>query len=126
MSTPEKTRYTAEELLEFKELILKKLQVAEKDYQSLKETLKNLVEAAEEQYRTGEYLGNEYSEKVQVERLLQHTNKYIDALQRALIRIENGTYGICKVTGKLIPRERLLAVPVAETLVEVKEGKRSK
>ncbi len=126
MSTPEKTRYTAEELQEFKELILKKLEVAEKDYQSLKETLKNLVEAAEEQYRTGEYLGNEYSEKMQVERLLQHTNKYIDALQRALIRIENGTYGICKVTGKLIPRERLLAVPVAETLVEVKEGKRSK
>lgn len=126
MSTPEKTRYTAEELLEFKELILKKLEETEKEYHRLKETLKNLVEAAEEQYRTGEYLGNEYSEKVQVERLLQHTSKYIDALQRALIRIENGTYGICKVTGKLIPKERLLAVPVAETIVEVKEGKRFK
>lgn len=126
MSTPEKTRYTAEDLLEFKELILKKLEETEKEYHRLKETLKNLVEAAEEQYRTGEYLGNEYSEKVQVERLLQHTSKYIDALQRALIRIENGTYGICKVTGKLIPKERLLAVPVAETIVEVKEGKRFK
>lgn len=125
MSTPEKNRYTAEELLEFKELILKKLEEAEKEYHRLKESLQNLVEAAEDQYRTGEYLGNEYSEKMQVERLLQHTLKYIDALKRALIRIENGTYGICKVTGKLIPRERLLAVPVAETLVEVKE-KRSK
>lgn len=121
MSTPEKTRYTAEELAEFKALILKKLEEAEKDYHRLKENFQNLVEAAEEQYRTGEYLGNEYSEKLQVERLLQHTLKYIDALKRALIRVENGTYGICKVTGKLIPKERLLAVPVAETLVEVKE-----
>ncbi|RMF53251.1 MAG: TraR/DksA family transcriptional regulator [Bacteroidetes bacterium] len=121
MSTPEKTRYTAEELAEFKQLILQKLEEAEKEYHRLKSTLDDLVAASEDQYRTGEYLGNEYSEKVQLERLLQHTVKYIDALKRALIRIENGTYGICKVTGKLIPKERLLAVPVAETLVEVKE-----
>jgi len=121
MSTPEKTRYTAEELAEFKQLILQKLEEAEKEYHRLKTTLDDLVAASEDQYRTGEYLGNEYSEKVQLERLLQHTVKYIDALKRALIRIENGTYGICKVTGKLIPKERLLAVPVAETLVEVKE-----
>ncbi len=121
MSTPEKTRYTAEELAEFKQLILQKLEEAEKEYHRLKTTLEDLVSASEDQYRTGEYVGNEYSEKVQLERLLQHTVKYIDALKRALIRIENGTYGICKVTGKLIPKERLLAVPVAETLVEVKE-----
>ncbi|MCS6895140.1 MAG: TraR/DksA family transcriptional regulator [Bacteroidia bacterium] len=125
MSTPEKTRYTAEELAEFKRLILTKLEEAEKEYQRLKESLGELVSAAEDQYRTGEYMGSEYSEKVQLERLLQHNLKYIDALKRALIRIENGTYGICKVTGKLIPKERLLAVPVAETIVEVKE-KRSK
>lgn len=125
MNTPEKTRYTAEELAEFKQLILQKLEEAEKEYYRLKTTLDDLVSASEDQYRTGEYLGNEYSEKVQLERLLQHTVKYIDALKRALIRIESGTYGICKVTGKLIPKERLLAVPVAETLIEVKE-KRSK
>ncbi len=117
----EKTRYTAEELAEFKALILQKLEEAKREYQRLKETLEDLVAAAEDQYRTGEYMGAEYSEKVQLEQLLSRTVKYIDALQRALIRIENGTYGICKVTGKLIPRERLLAVPVAETLVEVKE-----
>lgn len=121
----EKTRYTAEELAEFKQLIQQKLEEAEKEYSRLKTTLDDLVSATEDQYRTGEYLGSEYSEKIQLERLLQHTIKYIDALKRALIRIENGTYGICKVTGKLIPRERLLAVPVAETLVEVKE-KRAK
>ena len=121
MSTPEKTRYTPEELEEFKQIILKKLEETEREYQRLKSTLNDLVAASEDQYRTGEYLGNEYAEKVQLERLLQHTLKYRDALQRALVRIENGTYGICKVTGKLIPRERLLAVPVAETLVEVKE-----
>jgi len=121
MSTPEKTRYTAEELAEFKELILKKLDESQKEYQRLKSMLQDLVSAAEDQYRTGEYLGAEYAEKVQLEQLLTRTIKYIDALQRALIRIENGTYGICKVTGKLIPRERLLAVPVAETILEVKE-----
>jgi RNA polymerase-binding transcription factor DksA len=121
----EKTRYHAEELAEFKQLIQQKLEEAEKEYSRLKTTLDDLVSATEDQYRTGEYLGSEYSEKIQLERLLQHTIKYIDALKRALIRIENGTYGICKVTGKLIPRERLLAVPVAETLVEVKE-KRAK
>lgn len=125
MSMHEKTRYTAEELAEFKQLIQQKLEEAEKEYSRLKTTLDDLVSATEDQYRTGEYLGSEYSEKIQLERLLQHTIKYIDALKRALIRIENGTYGICKVTGKLIPRERLLAVPVAETLVEVKE-KRAK
>lgn len=121
MSTPEKTRYNAEELAEFKTLILQKLEEAKKEYQRLKANLEDLVAAAEDQYRTGEYLSAEYSEKVQLEQLLSRTVKYIDALQRALIRIENGTYGICKVTGKLIPRERLLAVPVAETILEVKE-----
>ncbi len=121
MNTPEKTRYTAEELAEFKQLILKKLDESQKEYQRLKEALQDLVSAAEDQYRTGEYLGAEYTEKVQLEQLLSRTLKYMDALQRALIRIENGTYGVCKVTGKLIPRERLLAVPVAETLLEVKE-----
>ncbi|MDW8089716.1 MAG: TraR/DksA family transcriptional regulator [Bacteroidia bacterium] len=117
----EKTRYTAEELAEFKELILKKLEETEREYHRLKESLKELIAAAEDQYRTGEYTGAEYSEKLQLERLLAHTGKYLDALRRALVRIENGTYGICKVTGKLIPKERLLAVPVAETLLEVKE-----
>ncbi|MCS7189179.1 MAG: TraR/DksA family transcriptional regulator [Bacteroidia bacterium] len=121
MSMSEKSRYTAEELAEFKRIILQKLEEAEKEYHRLKRNLEELVVAAEEQYRTGEYTGSEYSEKVQLERLIQHSLKYIDALKRALIRIENGTYGICKVTGKLIPKERLLAVPVAETLLEVKE-----
>lgn len=125
MSTPEKNRYTAEELAEFKTLILQKLEEAENEYRRLKESLAELISAAEDQYRTGEYLSSEYAEKVQLERLLQHTAKYIDALKRALIRIENGTYGICKVTGKLIPKERLRIVPVAETVVEVKDKRHS-
>jgi RNA polymerase-binding transcription factor DksA len=121
MSTPEKTRYTAEELVEFKDLILKKLDDAQREYQRLKTTLQDLVASTEDQYRISEYMGAEQSEKMQLDQLISRTIKYIDALNRALIRIENGTYGICKVTGKLIPKERLLAVPVAETLVEVKE-----
>ncbi|MGQ9863565.1 MAG: TraR/DksA family transcriptional regulator [Bacteroidia bacterium] len=117
---PEKTRYSAEELAEFKKLILEKLEAARTEYKRIKENLQELIQSAEDLQRLGDGVGTEYAEKQQLEFLLARTNKYIDALERALIRIENGTYGICKVTGKLIPKERLLAVPVAETIVEVK------
>lgn len=117
---PEKTRYSAEELNEFKKLILTKLEGARSEYKRIKENLHELIQSAEDLQRLGDGVGTEYAEKQQLEFLLARTTKYIDALERALIRIENGTYGICKVTGKLIPKERLLAVPVAETIVEVK------
>jgi RNA polymerase-binding transcription factor DksA len=64
--------------------------------------------------------GNESQEKEQIEILLARQNKFILNLQNALVRIENGTYGICKETGKLIPKERLRLVPHTTTTVEGK------
>lgn len=121
----EKTRYTDEELQEFKELILKKLDKAQKDYELLKANVMNsdgndtadtspTFKVLEEGAST---LGKE-----EAGQLAQRQMKFIQHLQAALIRIENKTYGICRQTGKLIPKERLMAVPHATLSVEAKES----
>ena len=125
----EKTRYTDEELQEFKELILKKLDKAQKDYELLKANVMNsdgndtadtspTFKVLEEGAST---LGKE--EAVQ---LAQRQMKFIQHLQAALIRIENKPYGICRQTGELIPKERLMAVPHATLSVEAKEAGRKR
>lgn len=115
----EKTHYTAEELEEFKQLILKKLEQARQEYKVLQENLKESTENAADGYNLTEY-GTDTQEKEQLELFLMRQAKFIDSLERALIRIENGTYGKCKVTGKLIPKERLRAVPHTEISIEAK------
>ncbi len=121
----EKTRYTDEELQEFKELILQKLEKAQRDYELLKANVINsdgndtadtspTFKVLEEGAST---LGKE-----EAGQLAQRQMKFIQHLQGALVRIENKTYGICRQTGKLIPRERLLAVPHATLSVEAKES----
>ncbi len=115
----EKTHYTAEELQEFKELILDKLEKAKAEYKSLQESLKETTENAADGYNITEY-GTDTQEKEQLELFLMRQAKFIDSLERALMRIENGTYGKCKVTGKLIPKERLRAVPHTEISIEAK------
>ncbi|MDE6192188.1 MAG: TraR/DksA C4-type zinc finger protein [Muribaculum sp.] len=121
----EKTRYTDEELQEFKELILQKLEKAQRDYELLKANVMNsdgndtadtspTFKVLEEGAST---LGKE-----EAGQLAQRQMKFIQHLQGALVRIENKTYGICRQTGKLIPRERLLAVPHATLSVEAKES----
>lgn len=115
----EKTHYTAEELQEFKELILSKLEKARAEYKSLQESLKETTENAADGYNITEY-GTDTQEKEQLELFLMRQAKFIDSLERALTRIENGTYGKCKVTGKLIPKERLRAVPHTEISIEAK------
>lgn len=125
----EKTRYTDEELQEFKELILKKLDKAQKDYELLKANVMNsdgndtadtspTFKVLEEGAST---LGKE-----EAGQLAQRQMKFIQHLQAALIRIENKTYGICRRTGKLIPKERLMAVPHATLSVEAKESGRKR
>ncbi|WP_279150303.1 TraR/DksA family transcriptional regulator [Muribaculum intestinale] len=125
----EKTRYTDEELQEFKELILKKLDKAQKDYELLKANVMNsdgndtadtspTFKVLEEGAST---LGKE-----EAGQLAQRQMKFIQHLQAALIRIENKTYGICRQTGKLIPKERLMAVPHATLSVEAKESGRKR
>ncbi|MFG6390803.1 MAG: TraR/DksA family transcriptional regulator [Candidatus Amulumruptor sp.] len=122
----EKTRYSDEELQEFKELILAKLDKAKKEYDLLKADVTNTegndiadtsptFKVLEEGAST---LGKEASG-----RLAERQMKFIQNLQAALVRIENKTYGICRETGKLIPKERLRAVPHATLCIEVKQKK---
>lgn len=121
----EKTRYTDEELLEFKELILQKLSKAQADYELLKaNVMNNDGNDTADTSPTFKVLeeGASTLSKEEAGQLAQRQMKFIQHLQAALIRIENKTYGICRQTGKLIPRQRLLAVPHATLSVEAKEG----
>ena len=122
----EKLRYTDEELQEFKELILAKLEKAQHEYERLRETVYNgdgngtadtspTFKALEEGADT---LGKEHAA-----RMAERQRQFIQHLKAALVRIENKTYGICRVTGKLIPKERLMAVPHATLSMEAKQKK---
>ncbi len=117
----EKTHYSKEELVEFKELIEKKLEVSKSEYKSLQDSLKENAENAADGYNITEY-GSETLEKEQMEMFLSRQAKFIESLERALIRIQNGSYGKCKITGKLIPKERLRSVPHTETTIEAKNN----
>lgn len=122
----EKTRYSDEELQEFKELILAKLDKAKKEYDLLKADVTNTegndIADTSPTFKVLEEgaspLGKEASG-----RLAERQMKFIQNLQAALVRIENKTYGICRETGKLIPKERLRAVPHATLCIEVKQKK---
>ncbi len=119
----EKKRYSDEELAEFKEIIEKKLERAEKDYQLLKSTLShedsNGIEDTSPTFKIMEEGANTLSRE-HTGRLAQRQLKFISHLKAALVRIENKTYGICRETGKLISKERLRAVPHATLCIEAK------
>ncbi len=123
----EKIRYTDEELQEFKELILKKLDKAQRDYELLKANVMNSdgndTADTSPTFKVLEEGASTLS-KEEAGQLAQRQMKFIQHLQAALVRIENKTYGVCRETGKLIPKERLMAVPHATLSVEAKEGKR--
>ncbi|MDE5980942.1 MAG: TraR/DksA C4-type zinc finger protein [Bacteroidaceae bacterium] len=125
----EKTHYSDAELEEFRELINEKLRVARQDYKSLYEALidkgGNGVEDTNPTYHALEE-GSEAQTKAQLMQDLQHLQKFIKGLEGALVRIQNKTYGICRETGKLIPKERLRAVPHATLCIEVKLDKNRK
>ena len=124
----EKNRYSDEELEEFREIINKKLEVARKNYDMLvasidgdesnditdtMPTYKNLTESATILARQ------------ETAASAERQRKFIQNLEAALVRIENKTYGICRVTGKLIPKARLRAVPHATLSIEAKnQGKK--
>ena len=119
----EKTRYTDVELAEFKELILDKLVKAQKDYELLRDGVSNAdgndIMDISPTFKVLEKGAGTLS-KGESGRLAQRQMKFIQHLQAALIRIENKTYGICRETGKLIPKERLRAVPHATLSIEAK------
>lgn len=120
----EKTRYTDEELVEFKERILEKLDVAKNDYEILKSAItqseSNDTQDTSPTFKVLEE-GAATLSKEESGKLAQRQLKFIQHLQAALIRIENKTYGICRETGVLISKERLYAVPHATLSIDAKQ-----
>lgn len=119
-----RTRYSEEELKEFEVLIHKKLDKARDEYRILKETLNRNNDEGTDATSGGNTKvledGAETAEKENLSQLAARQQKYIMNLENALVRIKNGTYGICAVTGKLIPKERLIAVPHTTQSIEAK------
>ena len=118
-----RSRYSDAELKEFKVLIHKKLEEATRDYELLKNTLSHKDDhGTDDTSPTFKLLedGSDVLSKEETAHLAARQEKYIQNLKNALIRIENKTYGICRVTGKLIPKERLRSVPHATLSIDAK------
>jgi DnaK suppressor protein len=122
--TKERTRYSDAELSEFKELILSKLEEARKEAQNLQDILKRTYDnGTDDTARTFKNL-EECSDtlaKEELGQLVSRQQKFIEQLESALIRIETKTYGICHISGKLIPKERLRIVPHTTQTIEAKQ-----
>lgn len=120
----EKNRYSDEELEEFKQLINAKIELAQREYQQIMDTLTgkdgNGVDDTMPTYKVLEE-GSMTQTKEELTNMAARQQKFIQGLKAALVRIENKTYGICRVTGKLIPKERLRAVPHATLSIEAKQ-----
>ena len=120
-----KTRYSDVELGEFKELILNKLKEAQEDLDLLKGSLShNDDHGTDDTGRTFNMMedGSDTLSREEIAQLASRQEKFISSLQNALVRIENKTYGICRVTGNLIKKERLKLVPHATLSIEAKNA----
>ena len=119
----EKTRYTDEELEEFRQIINEKLALAKRDYDEMMRVLTNQdsndVDDTSPTYKALEE-GSATQTKEELISMAARQQKFIQGLKAALVRIENKTYGIDRITGKLIPKERLRAVPHDTLSVESK------
>lgn len=120
-----KVRYSDEELEEFRTIINDMLDKARKEYNTLRRVImhngSNDIEDTTPSFKTVEDDGAYQLSKEEASQLAQRQYKFIQNLEAALVRIENKTYGICRDTGKLIPKERLRLVPHATLTVEAKE-----
>jgi RNA polymerase-binding transcription factor DksA len=121
----ETLRYSDADLLIFKESILQKLESAQKEYKYLLDQIKqnnpNGTDDTASAYVSTDD-GSASQQKESVGHLASRQQKFIENLQKAIIRVENKTYGICKVTGKLISKERLSAVPHTTQSIEAKKN----
>lgn len=122
-----KTRYSDAELEEFRTIIMDKLEQAQRDYDLLKGSLMNTdgndTSDTSPTFKVLEEGATTLS-KEEAGHLAQRQMKFIQHLQAALVRIENKTYGICRETGELIPKERLRAVPHATLSIDAKKEKK--
>ena len=123
----EKTRYSDQELEEFKAIIEEKLRLAKRDYDEMMNTLMNKngndVDDTSPTYKVLEE-GSATQSQEELIQLASRQQKFIQGLEAAMIRIKNKTYGIDRITGKLIPKERLRAVPHATLSVESKQKRK--
>lgn len=121
-----KTRYSDEELQEFRQIINEKLEVARKSYNEMMRQLMNADSNSDSDtaptYKILEE-GTDAMEKEQLISMAQRQQKFIQGLEAALVRIENKTYGIDRLTGELIPKERLRVVPHATLSVASKKSR---
>ena len=123
----EKTRYSDDELQEFKEIINEKLKLARRDFNQMMEQLRNAdnngVDDIAPTYKTLEE-GSASQSKEEIAQMANRQQKSITGLEAALVRIENKTYGIDRMTGELIPKERLRVVPHATLSVASKNARK--
>lgn len=123
----ERVRYSDSDLQEFKKVIREKIDKAERDLQLIRESFindqNNGTDDTSPTFKAFEE-GAETLSKEQNSILAGRQEKFVRDLKNALIRIENKTYGVCRVTGKLIPKERLMAVPHATLSIEAKNMQR--
>ncbi|MCH7401460.1 TraR/DksA family transcriptional regulator [Belliella kenyensis] len=127
MSQEEKTAYSPDELKEFEEIILQKLSVAKEELNSLKQTLSKSNDSGTDNTASTSKLledGADTLERESLNQLAGRQQKFIINLENALVRIKNGTYGVCVDTGKLISKERLKAVPHTMHSIEAKLAKK--
>mgnify|MGYP000356760367 CR=1 FL=1 len=119
----EKLRYSEEDLNEFREIIEEKLDKARKEFNYIKEVLSRRNDSGTDTTASNLKLledGADTLEKESFTQLAARQQKFIQQLENALARISNGTYGVCIETGKLIPKERLKAVPHTQHTIEAK------
>ena len=123
----EKLRYSDEELQEFKNIINEKLRLARRNFNSMMQQLMNAdgngVEDTSPTYKALEE-GSASQSKEEIAQMANRQQKFIQGLEAALVRIENKTYGIDRITGQLIPKERLRIVPHATLSVESKNARK--
>lgn len=121
----EQEKYSDEELQEFRDLINKKLEEARIDFEGLKSTLSYKDDHGTEDTAPSFKMmedGSDTLSREEVSQLALRQEKFITHLENALTRISNKTYGVCRVTGKVIPKQRLKAVPHATLSIEAKEA----
>lgn len=124
-ATSNAVRYSQEELEEFRLIINAKMEEAKRNLEQLKSIMADGEHSADDTaptFKTFEEGSNTLA-KEETAKLAARQQKYIRDLEAALVRIANGTYGICKVTGKLIPKERLRVVPHTTMTVEAKNSR---
>ena len=123
MAEENNLRYSKEELKEFEDIIIEKLTNARKEVAFIKETLSRRNDSGTDNTASPSKVledGADTAEKESLNQLASRQLKFIQQLENALIRIKNGTYGVCIQTGKLIPKERLRAVPHTQHTIEAK------